>query len=309
MTRDHAVGEVESRKRSLYWSIRSSRFLQPLKRHPFVYEGYVRWLKWRCRRVEAFVFVASTGRSGTNTLADLFEGIPDCVALHEPRPPMVTPGAARLDPGRYFDDVFRASKRVEMLRTARTSRLYLETTHQFIKNFAPQAVELFGDKLRVVHLRRDPVSVASSFYAIGSVPGRTEKGITWLIDPGRVDNCLPIADLLDKDASFGHDYYRCLWYWYETEARVRRFGRQFPQVPLAHVRTDELNDPQAIERLLAEIGLERYSTAVTARAGLRANQKTDKKRRELPVDDAEEMRVRLEAELVGRFGGEVPLYP
>jgi hypothetical protein len=40
------------------------------------------------RRLERVIFTATTGRSGTMTLAKLFSIVPDCVALHEPGPKM-----------------------------------------------------------------------------------------------------------------------------------------------------------------------------------------------------------------------------
>ena len=58
------------------------------KRNPVVVSASVRFLEWRCRSVRSFAFVASTGRSGTTTLARLFEDLPSCVALHEPYPAM-----------------------------------------------------------------------------------------------------------------------------------------------------------------------------------------------------------------------------
>jgi hypothetical protein len=40
----------------------------------------------RARTVERLVFTATTGRSGTLTLAGIFARIPGCRALHEPYP-------------------------------------------------------------------------------------------------------------------------------------------------------------------------------------------------------------------------------
>ena len=272
------------------------------KRNPVVVSASVRFLEWRCRSVRSFAFVASTGRSGTTTLARLFEGLPSCVALHEPYPAMKSDYATdSTDDNQLHQIRFQKVKRVQVLRAACNLDFYLETNHQFLKNFSGPAIDYFGSRLRVIHLRRDPVSVASSFYAIGSIPGKTELGSLYLIDPHRSDNVLPIGDVLDKDPLFSDDLYRCLWYWYEMEARVVRLLETYPEISLMHLATDDLNQPDRVKGLLDFLDLSHLADSVLPKVGLRANQKRDEKQRTVERDKAEEMNQQLSQLLQERF--------
>ena len=196
---------------------------------------------------------------------------------------------------------FQKVKRVQVLRAACNLDFYLETNHQFLKNFSGPAIDYFGSRLRVIHLRRDPVSVASSFYAIGSIPGKTELGSLYLIDPHRSDNVLPIGDVLDKDPLFSDDLYRCLWYWYEMEARVVRLLETYPEISLMHLATDDLNQPDRVKGLLDFLDLSHLADSVLPKVGLRANQKRDEKQRTVERDKAEEMNQQLSQLLQERF--------
>ena len=278
------------------------RIARGFKRNPVVVSATVQFLERQCRSVRSFAFVASTGRSGTTTLARLFEDIPNCVALHEPYPAMKSDYATdSADDAQLHCDRFQKVKRIQVLRAAKDLDFYLETNHQFLKNFALPAIDYFGNRLRVIHLRRDPVSVASSFYAIGSVPGKTELGSLYLIDPHRSDNVLPIGDVLDSDAMFADDLYRCLWYWYEMEARVVRLREQFPQVEMIHLATDDLNQPDCVGGLLGFLGLSHLADSVLPKVGLRANQKRDEKQRVVSREKADAMNEQLVGLLRDRF--------
>ena len=196
---------------------------------------------------------------------------------------------------------FEKIKRFHILRAASHLDFYLETNHQFLKNFAQPAIDYFGSRLRVIHLRRDPVSVASSFYAIGSVPGKTELGSLYLIDPHRTDNVLSIGKVLDQDSNFADDLYRCLWYWYEMEARVVRLCEQYPQISMLHLATDDLNQPERVYDLLDFLNLSYLADAVLPKVGLRANEKRDEKQRTIDRDKAEAMNLQLLQLLRERF--------
>jgi hypothetical protein len=269
-----------------------------LKRHPLVVSAYTRWLEARTSETRTFAFVASTGRSGTNTLADLFDGLPRCVALHEPYPAMTT------RPVDVPEDVWPpfSTKVVNILRAAAGNELYLETNHQFLKNFAEPAVAYFGDRIRVIHLVRDPISVASSFYSIGSIPGVSRLGMAYLLDPRRPDNVLAMGDAFEPGREFEHPLYRCLWYWYETEARVIRLRQQHPGLQVFSLRTDGLNDPGTVASLADFLGVPKLKDTLLTRTGLRSNLKRDLKKQSVSETEARDMNDRLLAYLTDRFG-------
>ena len=278
------------------------RLARGIKRNPVVVGASVRFLEWRCRSVRSFAFVASTGRSGTTTLARFFEDIPSCVALHEPYPAMTSDYATdSADDAQLHQTRFQQVKRIQVLRAASNLDFYLETNHQFLKNFAYPAIDYFGRRLRVIHLRRDPVSVASSFFSIGSVPGKTKLGSLYLIDPHRSDNVLPIGDVLDHDPKFADDLYPCLWYWYEMEARVIRLLEDYPAISIMHLATDDLNQPDRVKDLLSFLALPHLADRVLAKVGLRTNQKREEKQRTVDRVKAQEMDDQLSRLLRDRF--------
>ena len=48
----------------------------------------------------------------------------------------------------------------------------------------------------------------------------------WYFDYKAANNKIRIADILEQDENYTHVFYRCLWYWYEMEERVKAFREQ-----------------------------------------------------------------------------------
>jgi len=275
---------------------------EALRNLPLLRSASARLLRMRCAGVEAYVFSATTGRSGSMTLANVLESLQDAVVFHEPDPIMHSRHLSGRDRLASLDDLFWRRKRIEVHRAARGHRYYVETNHQFIKGFAEQAATWFGERLRVVHLRRDPVSVASSFYRMSSIPGLPRRGSLWLLDPRSDENLIQLGEVLFGDGDFGHDYYKCLWYWYETEARVRHFRDRHPKVPVQSIGTSDLNDIEKVRALLKGLGLAYDETALSRRVGQRHNEKSHDVQNLLPREEAERMTARFRELLSDRFG-------
>lgn len=275
--------------------------------HAVKYNGvtaglYRRWLRARAADVRAFVFVATTGRSGSQSLARIFEAVDGAVCRHEPHPVLGDTCPPGRDRDGYFRHLFRVLKAPHVLRDARGHRFYVETNHQFVKRFAEEAVREFGRRLRVIHLRRDPVAVATSFYRIDSIPGRTERGRLWLLDPDDPGNRLPMADLLAPGAALDHDLYRCLWYWYETEARIADLRRRHPDLPMPTLETADLNDADALAACFRTLDIPLDRARLEALAGTRLNTKRDDVQHRMARGEAEAMHDRLRDRIRERFG-------
>jgi hypothetical protein len=242
----------------------------------------------RCRHVRRFVFVATTGRSGTMTLSDICARAEGCVSLHEPYPKMhedVLHAAAYGD-ARYVHFVYRVVKSVNIMRAAAGARTYVETNHQFIKSFCDEVVRDFGERVSVVHLVRDPVDVANSICSLGDQPG-TAKGDAWWLDYRAPANHVRIADVLDDGGEFSDPFYRALWYWYEIEARTEAFRRRYPSVPLITFRTEHLGDADRVAGLLRQLSLDAPPDAIRP-ARVRSNGRMDEKAgRPLPREEAD----------------------
>ncbi|MGB7933335.1 MAG: hypothetical protein WCH04_14105 [Gammaproteobacteria bacterium] len=280
-----------------------------LKRNPVTVTLYNAWLDFLCRDVECYIFVATTGRSGTTSLSRVFETVLDgAICLHEPPPVMFSdyPRGQGIDRDDYFRRLFWVLKRTYIKRDAAGHRYYLETNHQFIKNFAVPAIEYFGPKTRIIHLKRDPVSVAASFLAINSVPAKTQRGHYYMLDPDESTNIIRIPELSDDSSEFGHDLYKCLWYWYETEARVQAMKERYPNVVWVDVTTDQLNDRAALQAMFDRLGIPVSADRLDRAVSIRENLRTEEKKEIVDLARCEEMDRKLRGKIEAVYGKKFP---
>jgi hypothetical protein len=273
-----------------------------LKYHPLTVAICKAYYQWRCRNLQKIIFVATTGRSGTMTLAEVFNHIPGCHAEHEPYPTMSedilkakTAGDEAVVRAEYWQ-----KKAINLRRGAAGYAFYCEANHLFIKTYIEYALADFGDKLAVIHLIRDPVKVANSIYALQDFPG-TEEGNKWWLDYTAAGNHIPIAEVLDNDPEFKHPFYKGLWYWYEMEARIAHWRQALPNVQFVEFQTEDFNDPQKTCRLLRELGVvfdeAALLTKISAPANTREHQKVS---HPLPMEQAIAMNAQFQRFLAAK---------
>lgn len=248
-------------------------------------------------KVKNFIFVATSGRSGSGSLARILQAGENIRVEHEPNPVMYNDYPDGLsDKQQYFHDLFYNEK----LNTINSSSLehdhYAETNHLFIKNFADFAIEEFADKIRIIHLYRDPVSVATSFYRIGSIPGKTERGKLYLIDPMADDNILDMRDAFTTP-EFADDLYRCLWYWYEVEARIQRYKTMYQNIAFHPIETSQLNNFKVVKGLFQNLGISFKEMNLRNAITTRVNTKTHDKKNDINSDHARKMNAHLKSYL------------
>lgn len=220
------------------------------------------------RTVGTWAFCAATGRCGTNTLAEMMAAHPDVCALHEPYPQpsdRMLAGFARgetADISRYW----AGEKFPRVAYAARGHKAYIETSHLFIHTFAERAWETFGKRLKVIYLHRDVDQTARSFLQRGQDPANDP----WLIHPAARNVVLDVARDVAPGAPFDDAYLRLVWYCHEISAQALAFHRRHPEVSLLDLATEDLNNRNAIARLLEDLGLT-PSEAVLATCGSRHN--------------------------------------
>jgi len=256
----------------------------------------------RARRLEKVIFTATTGRSGSKTLAALFSTIPGCAAFHEPYPPGngAVLRAATYGEQAILDRFYRNIKSINIHRASVGARYYVEANHLFIKTFARHAVLEFGDRLAIIHLVRAPIEVAMSMYCLQHLPG-TEIGDFWWLEYRAPTNIIKIADLLETDAEFSHPFYKGLWYWYETELRIAALRAEMPSLRMAHFDTAWFNDKWRVLQLLRELGIDYDEVRIESAVGRRDNDKVkDKVLPALPGEQAEQMHRRFQQLLTDR---------
>ncbi len=273
-----------------------------LKRNPLAVNAYDKVLDFRTRATHAYIFAATTGRSGTKSLTKIFESAVDAACFHEPHPIMFNDYPAGADKERYFRRLFFTQKRVHIKRSAIGHKYYLETNHQFIKNFVYPAVECFKNKIRIIHILRDPVKVAASFYAINSIPCRTHQGRYYLLNPFEDDNLIKIPDLLSEDGEFSDDIYKCIWYWYEVNTRAKLAKQRCPHVQWFTMTTDDFNDKAKMVNMLETLGVEFDYSKLESVIGIRENTCKELKKNKLELEKCSQMHDRLLEQMEDRYG-------
>ena len=247
--------------------------------------------------LERVIFTATTGRSGTYTLAELFKAVPAAKFYHEPYPVLNGEWLYKASHGQQaeVDDYYRKMKSVYIRRGAVGAKYYLEANHLFLKTFIGPAIEDFKDRLVIVHLVRPAIEVAMSIYRIRNWPG-TADGNKWWLDYRAPENIIQIADVLDANPEFSHPFYKALWYWYETEARVAFWKNKAPRVKFCQFETAWFNDVNKVVALMNDLGVAYDYPALLGKVGTRENDIQKKKGQEgLSWEIAQEMTARFEA--------------
>lgn len=167
------------------------------------------------------VFCLSPGRSGTQWLSEVLRAVPGCASYHEPDP--------------NFADVMRAAQQKPELAlqfwlddklpaiSAQKCEIYAETSHLVNKGFLEPLIEM-GLVPDVVCIERDPTAVALSYWRRRAIPGRTDAGKRYLIQPDDRGNCMPLDDWQELS-----DYQLCLWYALEQQLRNERLVHRVTQ--------------------------------------------------------------------------------
>jgi hypothetical protein len=273
------------------------------KHNPLTSFLFGRLTEHRGKNLEWLIFTATTGRSGTMSLARIFSAVDSCASYHEPWPDMHGEELVNLDVDNnpYARFLYKTVKSVNIRRYARGMRYYFEANHMFIKSFYPYVLEDFPGKIKVIHLFRDPVKVANSIYSLGHYPGN-ETGNMWYLDYRAPSNKIRVAEILDGDENYDHVFYKCLWYWYEIEERVKDFREQHPNVPVVDFRTEDLNDQDSIMVMLDKLGVPYDIARIVNATGVRENlMSTDKQIPPLDTVIAEDMHQKF-IELLAKLG-------
>ena len=250
-----------------------------------------KYYETKLKGLKSFIFIATTGRSGTLTLVDIFNQLDECIALHEPYPAMhdnILNAAANGD-HQLVKNFYNIRKSVNIRRNAVGSEHYMEANHLVIKTFVQYAAEDFDSRLKIIHLVRNPKKVANSIYALQDQPG-TIEGNRWWLDYHAPTNLISIPEILDTHQEFKHPYYKALWYWFETEARISAWKKKLPQVPFIFFMTENFNDEEKLSALFNQLEISIPSSFIKNVVNLRSHARShQKKLSPLPEKTTNEM--------------------
>jgi hypothetical protein len=259
-----------------------------------------RYFQFRNKKLKKIFFLATTGRSGTATLVDILNHLPNCKAEHEPYPAMFNDVLRAKSSGNenYVKNEYWQVKSINLYRAAAGYEYYLESNHMFIKTYIEYAVQDFKEKIVIIHLVRDPIKVANSIYSLQDYPG-TIEGNRWWLDYTAPGNFIKIADILDNDSEFEHPFYKGLWYWYEMERRIAYWKEKLPNVQFIKFLTEDFNIQEKVFQLLIDLGISFDEKQLASKVATQSNTRLHQKIVEpLPMLQAEEMHMKFKS-LIG----------
>ncbi|MFQ5563594.1 MAG: hypothetical protein ACE5FO_08495 [Parvularculaceae bacterium] len=245
-----------------------------------------------CRDVDSFVFVATTGRTGTQSLSAIFSAVEGFRAFHEPHPIMNGAVLERAGAGdaQFIKNEFFRFKLPGVYWRAKFSKGYFESNHLFIKTFADETAEALGDRLKAIYLFRDPDAVASSYFnrhPPQGAPGANaaQDPDIWVLRPDAKTNLLDMADLLERRDPRERHYLRFVWYSFETEARATDFHLRHPEIRMVALDTADLNNLEKLKALFSDLDIPKPAN-LEGLVGTRANASARKPALPAGVDPA-----------------------
>ena len=196
------------------------------------------------------VFCVTNGRSGSKTLATLFNCLAQVQAGHEPAPSfhLVMRWAQHNE---ALAESFWLFKKLPAIAACKRP-IYLETSHLFAKGFLEPLVEL-GGRPKLIFLSRDARATATSMLRLNDIPGRTRRAQKWYLAP---DDAL-CAGLAPETAARLSDYQLCYWHALETKARQQHYAQLAGELGLMTAAADisELNTIEGFEAICEELGI------------------------------------------------------
>lgn len=181
------------------------------------------------------VFVLSTGRAGTQTLAALLGLADNLLSYHEPWP--LTYGLSKLayqyatdeTASAILQEAFRSARQQLMQLSLRCGKGYVETSPQ-VTFLAPVIVDLFPGA-RFVHLHRDPRNVVRSGMRRGWFEGHSA-------DRTRI---APLPDTAaSRDWGQFTAFEKNLWLWAETNRWILDFCSRLPAEQSLRVAAEDM---------------------------------------------------------------------
>lgn len=200
-------------------------------------------------RQRRLIFTVTTGRSGTAYLASVFGFARGVYAVHEPSPEFVKVLRAVQDNPSLARQFLIEEKLPAILEAS--ADIYIETSHLACKGFFEPLLELGIIPDLIIH-RRPPRDVALSMFKMGTIPGRSDKGLKFYLSPAD-PNTLSRADWQSLN-----DYQLCYWYCLEMEKRARHYQQILHQqgARIAETTLSGLKTFNGLVKCFSELGLE-----------------------------------------------------
>lgn len=191
------------------------------------------------------IFVASTGRCGTQYLSELFRILTQCPARHEPRPYVISEVLEEINTTGPISDrakTILSQKIKQIKKDTNSDGWYMESNQQFIKAYVDSVFEAFpAEDIGCVYVERPPVDMLISYYEKCK---RFE--LDWFLRSHWQKNIMKTEKVL----SFLEN---ALWQFYEIRERYikhkSRFGKTF------EMDFKSLTDIEVIKKMFGHFGV------------------------------------------------------
>ena len=221
------------------------------------------------------IFCISSGRSGSNYLAELLGTAREVVSFHEPEPTMTAEYLEMVNSQPYSDTKVLRQTKAEtvnpMLAALRSDKVYCETNHMFIKTFFDVVIDNI-ETIDVIILRRDIRQVLRSFIELKYFSDGNTEWSKWMTSPNAVTSAVPAIapdEQLDQ-------YDLCIAYLIDIEARAQRFKMEYPWISVHEVELSDLNIKDRVLQLFTDLGVT-PSWRTIRMIGKKVNQRRQKK--------------------------------
>jgi hypothetical protein len=202
-----------------------------------------------------FIFAASSGRVGTKYLCHILGTASNSFSYHEPDPQMNGKYVDLITSHSYIETYEqRKEAKIPILKkhlSEHPDKVYCETSHMFIKTYFDIVLDEFKEDVQVIILRRDLPNTLKSLVEMGLFGGSPSTPI-WMVSPNAATaaiKCIANDDDLDQID-------KCIAYLIDTEARIQRMRKKYPNILMHEVNLNQLNDLDFVSQLFEKLGLQ-----------------------------------------------------
>lgn len=194
------------------------------------------------------IFTITPGRSGTGYLSKILNVHKEIASFHEPEPKFSdVMRDVQYNPKIAID--FWTKKKLPFILSIK-SKIYVETSHLFCKGFLQPLINI-GIIPDIIILKRACREVALSLLKLQTIPGRTKKGLKFLLSPEDRD-VIKIPNWRGLT-----DYQLCYWYCLEIERRQKAVEKCYlsNKSRILVISINELDTIKGFKRLWEQLEL------------------------------------------------------
>lgn len=227
-----------------------------------------------------YIFSISTGRSGSQYLAELLSTAKDTVSFHEPEPKMHDMHLRMVEEkgleATYRDRLIKVDAVKKAVRKSGAA-VYAESNHMFIKTFYDVVVKELND-VQVVFLRRNLVDILKSFYQLRYFTEENQAWKRWMTFPTSQNAAIRFVgnptDEIDLSIGYIIDMY----------ARAGRFHAQYPDINVISFDISQFKNEEVVLDLFRRLGVE-PTDKTKEMVGATSNARAEKKQKYNVVAD------------------------